>query len=301
MCASLSAAQAQPELVLHSYSNLWQPAPPSALFCCAVCKHAGANNVQRCWDATPPPPGVLVIGDGVQALNPVYAQGMSVAAKSAECLSRVMQASVDGKASLEARRQAVRGMGPSFHKQLAAVVAPAWMMATSEDQRCVWLWAVRMVVLIMHAATLVPSLTQAGCWVCQSSAPDMCAIPGIVLAAWPAFTAPESMLCVLSASACCSLRCRYPGTKVEGVAKPPRLLCLYIDALVKSCHHNAAVLMGFFEVAHLVRPPTHLFHPRMLAAVSWGWRCGCGYGRPAMAENGHVLGTANGRQLQAPV
>ncbi|KAL4858928.1 putative epoxidase LasC [Chlorella vulgaris] len=158
-----------------------------------LCKHAGANNVQRCWDATPPPPGVLVIGDGVQALNPVYAQGMSVAAKSAECLGRVMQASVAGKASPEARRQAVRGMGPSFQKQLAAVVAPAWMMATSEDQR-------------------------------------------------------------------------YPGTKVEGVAKPPRLLCLYIDALVKSCHHNAAVLMGFFEVAHLVRPPTHLFHPRMLAA-----------------------------------
>jgi hypothetical protein len=89
------------------------------------------------------------------------------------------------------------------------------------------------------------------------------------------------------------------------VAKPPRLLCLYIDALVKSCHHNAAVLMGFFEVAHLVRPPTHLFHPRMLAAVSWGWRCGyggcgCGYGGPAMAESGHVLGAANGRQLQAP-
>jgi hypothetical protein len=109
------------------------------------------------------------------------------------------------------------------------------------------------------------------------------------------------MLCVLSPSACCSLRCRYPRTKVEGVAKPSRLLCLYIDALVKSCHHNAAVLMGFFEVAHLVRPPTHLFHPRMLAAVSWGWRCGCGYGRPAMAENGHVLGAGNGRQLQAPV
>jgi hypothetical protein len=140
---SASAAQAQPEFVLHNLSNLWQPALPHALFCRAVCKHAGANNVQRCWDATPPPPGVLAIGDGVQALNPLYGQGMSVAAKSAECLGKVMQASFDGKASLEARRQAVRGMGPAFQKQLAAVVAPAWMMATSEDQRCVRLCAVR--------------------------------------------------------------------------------------------------------------------------------------------------------------
>jgi 2-polyprenyl-6-methoxyphenol hydroxylase-like FAD-dependent oxidoreductase len=166
MCAPLSAAQTQPEFVLHNFSNLWQPALPPALFYRTVCKHAGANNVQRGWDATPPPPGVLAIGDGVQALNPVYAQGMSVAAKSAECLGRVMQASIAGKASPEARRQAVRGMGPSFQKQLAAVIAPAWMMATSEDQRCVWLWAVRMVVLTMHAATLVPSPTMAGCWVC---------------------------------------------------------------------------------------------------------------------------------------
>jgi hypothetical protein len=101
-------------------------------------------------------------------LPQVYAQGMSVAAKSAECLARVLQAALPPGAAPGARHAAARALGPSFQKQLAGVVAPAWMMATSEDQR-------------------------------------------------------------------------YPGTRVQGVAKPPRLLCLYIDALCKACHHSTQV------------------------------------------------------------
>jgi hypothetical protein len=37
----------------------------------AVDKYGGAFNVQRLWEAVPPPPGLLAIGDCVQALNPV--------------------------------------------------------------------------------------------------------------------------------------------------------------------------------------------------------------------------------------
>jgi hypothetical protein len=62
---------------------------------------------------------------------------MSVAAKSAECLARVLQAALPPGAAPGARHAAARALGPSFQKQLAGVVAPAWMMATSEDQRWV--------------------------------------------------------------------------------------------------------------------------------------------------------------------
>lgn len=65
----------------------------------------------------------------------IYAQGMSVAAKSVVALQAALAAALSSCHSVESRREAARGLGPAFHRQLAAVVAPAWTMATAEDMR----------------------------------------------------------------------------------------------------------------------------------------------------------------------
>ncbi|PSC74126.1 cathepsin L1D [Micractinium conductrix] len=158
-----------------------------------VLKYAGSDNVRRAFDKAPLPRGLLVIGDAFLSLNPVYAQGMSVAAKSAQALDQALAAALAGVAGSEARRAAAQRVGPFFHKKVAAVQSPAWDVATSEDLR-------------------------------------------------------------------------YPGTKAEGVAGPPRLLSAYFDALFKACHRDTKVLDIFLSIAHLRRPPYHIFHPRLLAA-----------------------------------
>ncbi|PRW44383.1 2-polyprenyl-6-methoxyphenol hydroxylase-like oxidoreductase [Chlorella sorokiniana] len=171
-------------------------------------KYAGAFNIRREYNKVQLPRGLVVLGDAYVALNPVYAQGMSVAAVSALTLGQELAAALaaadskpgNGKAgesssSLEARRVTVQGMGPAFQKRLAGVVEAPWSIATSEDMR-------------------------------------------------------------------------YPGTKVEGVAAPPRLLGLYVDSLLRACHRDSQVQDIFFSVAHLTRPPHHLFHPHLLAAAA---------------------------------
>lgn len=184
--AFLEAAGRLPDTEIYEAIRRAEPLTPLE-------KYGGAYNICHSWEKVPPPPGVLAIGDAVQTLNPVYAQGMSVAAKSAEALDAAMAAALPAGGSLEARRAAAAGMGRAFHQRLAAVIAPAWMMATSEDLR-------------------------------------------------------------------------YPGTKAQGVVPPPRLLSLYIDSLCKASHRSSKVMELFFCIAHLVKPPHYLFHPRLLAA-----------------------------------
>ena len=74
--------------------------------------------------------GFLVFGDAVYALNPVYGQGMTVAALGAMAMNRCLQeqhnASPDGN---------LDGLAKSFQKRLAAVIAGPWQMATGEDRR----------------------------------------------------------------------------------------------------------------------------------------------------------------------
>ena len=64
------------------------------------------------------PEGFLVIGDAFCAFNPIYGQGMSVAALEARALERWL---------------ARPGSTLSFLKQLAHLVRTPWMLATTED------------------------------------------------------------------------------------------------------------------------------------------------------------------------
>jgi 2-polyprenyl-6-methoxyphenol hydroxylase-like FAD-dependent oxidoreductase len=66
------------------------------------------------------PAGLLVIGDALCSLNPVYAQGMSVAAMEAAALRRCLEA---GRNDLPRR----------FFRAAAGLVAVPWQMAAGAD------------------------------------------------------------------------------------------------------------------------------------------------------------------------
>jgi 2-polyprenyl-6-methoxyphenol hydroxylase-like FAD-dependent oxidoreductase len=70
------------------------------------------------------PERLLVLGDASVSLNPLYGQGMTVAAMSAAALQATLQQS-----------PSLDGLGRAFQNQLASVVAPFWQIATSEDMR----------------------------------------------------------------------------------------------------------------------------------------------------------------------
>jgi len=67
------------------------------------------------------PSGYVVTGDAVCSLNPVYAQGMSVAIGEASALGRVLD------------QHGLDGVGPRFFQRTKRAVDAAWTMATGAD------------------------------------------------------------------------------------------------------------------------------------------------------------------------
>jgi 2-polyprenyl-6-methoxyphenol hydroxylase-like FAD-dependent oxidoreductase len=76
------------------------------------------------------PENFLITGDAVCAFNPIYGQGMSVAAIEAQTLSYTLK---------EQRRQEpggnLAGLSRRFQREVAASTAAAWLLATSDDLR----------------------------------------------------------------------------------------------------------------------------------------------------------------------
>jgi 2-polyprenyl-6-methoxyphenol hydroxylase-like FAD-dependent oxidoreductase len=79
-------------------------------------------NVRRRYDRLRRFPGrYVVIGDAACSLNPVYAQGMSVAFAEALMLARVLD------------RHGLDCVGPRFFRQIKPITGVAWSMATGAD------------------------------------------------------------------------------------------------------------------------------------------------------------------------
>lgn len=74
--------------------------------------------------------GFVALGDAVYALNPVYGQGMTLAAIASklldQCLTKQAQQTTDNDFS---------GLAPKFQKQLKKELAIPWQNATNEDMR----------------------------------------------------------------------------------------------------------------------------------------------------------------------
>ncbi|MFN8444743.1 MAG: FAD-dependent monooxygenase [Caldilineaceae bacterium] len=132
----------------------------------------------------------LVAGDAVYAFNPVYGQGMTMAAIGAQTLDHCLQTQ---------RRQHpngdLRGLAQHYQGKLAKAIADPWQMATGQD-------------------------------------------------------------------------IRWPGT--EGGLQPDaitRLVQRYLDRVLRTMPHNPAVAEAFYHVQNMLKPPTSLFHPRILWQV----------------------------------
>ena len=91
--------------------------------------HKFPSNLRRHYeDLRSPPAGFLVIGDALCSFNPIYGQGMTVAALEAEALGQTM-------AALD-----VRGSGPerlprAFFRAAGRIVDRPWALAIGEDFR----------------------------------------------------------------------------------------------------------------------------------------------------------------------
>jgi flavin-dependent dehydrogenase len=68
------------------------------------------------------PPHLIAIGDAMCAFNPVYAQGMTVAAQCAQALDRCL-------------RDGFEGLPGRYYAKAARVVSTSWLLATGEDSR----------------------------------------------------------------------------------------------------------------------------------------------------------------------
>jgi 2-polyprenyl-6-methoxyphenol hydroxylase-like FAD-dependent oxidoreductase len=80
-------------------------------------------NQRRLYERMPRfPAGYLVVGDAVCSFNPIYGQGMSVAATEAETLDEVVGAGIDG-------------LSRRFYDRARKLIDIPWAIATGEDLR----------------------------------------------------------------------------------------------------------------------------------------------------------------------
>ncbi|MUL36009.1 FAD-dependent oxidoreductase [Gloeocapsopsis dulcis] len=83
---------------------------------------ATENRRRHCEKLHRMPEGLIVTGDAACTFNPVYGQGMTIAAIAAETLDQCL-------------KQGLSGLSKRFQTQLAQVNAVPWTLATSEDYR----------------------------------------------------------------------------------------------------------------------------------------------------------------------
>lgn len=93
------------------------------------CGYRSTENRLRHYDKLPRYlEGFLVMGDAVYALNPVYAQGMTVSVMGSVALERCLEDQfVTG--------QEITGLAQTFQQKLAKLASGLWKMATREDGR----------------------------------------------------------------------------------------------------------------------------------------------------------------------
>lgn len=74
------------------------------------------------------PEGLLLVGDSVCALNPIYGQGITVSVQAAKELQTTLARSAREGGGL-------RGLSMAFQKRLATLVGMAWTLSTTMDLR----------------------------------------------------------------------------------------------------------------------------------------------------------------------
>jgi 2-polyprenyl-6-methoxyphenol hydroxylase-like FAD-dependent oxidoreductase len=92
-----------------------------------IVPHRFPTSMQRHYERlTAFPEGLLVLGDALCSFNPVYGQGMSVAALQVKVLQQLLT-------ERAARAQGLGGMALTFFAQAAEVIATPWMLTANFD------------------------------------------------------------------------------------------------------------------------------------------------------------------------
>jgi 2-polyprenyl-6-methoxyphenol hydroxylase-like FAD-dependent oxidoreductase len=99
-----------------------QPASP-------IYRYGRTENRRLSYERTPDfPDGLIVLGDSLCALNPVYAQGMTISLLTVLALQRDLANC--------AKRQTLQGFASRFQRKAARVTRWPWLFATTSD----WDW-----------------------------------------------------------------------------------------------------------------------------------------------------------------
>ncbi|MDH3604811.1 MAG: squalene monooxygenase, partial [Candidatus Tectomicrobia bacterium] len=72
------------------------------------------------------PQGLLPLGDAICRFNPIYGQGMSVAAQEARALAQLLADRASSPSPLD-------GLAPAFFAEAAAIIDTPWAMAAIPD------------------------------------------------------------------------------------------------------------------------------------------------------------------------
>lgn len=120
----LEFARSLPTPLIYNAIKDAQPLTP-------IYSYRGTENRMRHYESlSRQPENLIVVGHAACAFNPVYGQGMTVAALSAQildkCLTQQRQKSTDGN---------LDGLARQVQRQLAKVHDVAWLFATSQDCR----------------------------------------------------------------------------------------------------------------------------------------------------------------------
>jgi 2-polyprenyl-6-methoxyphenol hydroxylase-like FAD-dependent oxidoreductase len=115
--AFLEFARSLPDLALHDATK---SATPSS----KIYGYRYAENCLRHFEKLRQrPEGFIVVGDAVCNFNPIYGQGMTVAALEALTLDACLQKGMQ------------KGFAHTFQKKVSRVLTVPWMLATSADRR----------------------------------------------------------------------------------------------------------------------------------------------------------------------
>jgi 2-polyprenyl-6-methoxyphenol hydroxylase-like FAD-dependent oxidoreductase len=94
-----------------------------------IATHKFPTDIRRRYERMKPfPERFVVMGDAFCSFNPVYAQGMTVAAREAMTLDHVLRERTGRRASLD-------GLPARFHSKIADIIDSAWGPASAEDFR----------------------------------------------------------------------------------------------------------------------------------------------------------------------